>query len=120
MPLRTIHATLTTAAAADTTFALSITPTLVDGARLGTRLPDPPATAKSTFVPLCVGVTVDGGKTEFELLSSTSVAGGVLYDFLLRGPGFRTAIIKGVRVPEVAEHADPLYLWQLIADYTAG
>ena len=120
MPQRTIHATLTSTAAEDSAFALSISPVLVDGARLGTRLPDQPDTDRSTFVPLCVGVTVDDGETEFELLTTTSVEDGVRYDLMLQGPGFRTAIIKGVRVPDVAEHADPLYLWQLIEDYATG
>ncbi len=121
MSQRTIHANLTSTAAADAAFALTITPVLAGGARLGTRLPDPPATAKSTFVPLCVSVTVDGGETEFELLTTTSVDNrGVLYDFSLRGPGFPTAIVRGVRVPDVAEHPDPLYLWQLVEDYATG
>ena len=34
------------------------------------------------------------------------------------GPAFDTTKVDGVYVPTDAEHPDPLYLWQLIKDYS--
>ena len=130
MPLRTVHAIPADALAEIPTagsFALHITPFLADGRRVDAINPTDadaqPLNADydetgATYLPEPRTVTIAGADTTFELLESRSVDGTVLYDFIIRGPAFDAAKIRGIYCPNTAEHPDPLHLWQLIKTYS--
>ena len=119
MPKRTVHGTLADALGevAAETFDLTITPVLNGGRRVGTVSPSGGA-AGATYVPRERTVEIVDGETTFQILESDAVDDGVLYDLVQRGPMFDSTRVAGVYVPDAAEHPDPLYLWQLIQDYS--
>ncbi len=119
MPKRTVHGTLADALGdvSAESYTLAITPVLSAGQRVGVISPTD-ATPGAVYMPHERTFEVVDGETTFKLLESDAVDGRVLYDLQLRGPAFDTTKVDGVYVPTDAEHPDPLYLWQLIKDYS--
>ena len=129
MPNRTIDGVLTDALGnvyADE-FTLGIVPVLSGERQVAAldpadadAMPLNPAyeTTGATYAPRPRTVTITSGRTTFQLLESDDPDGEVLYEFRLRGTGFAPATISGVRCPNKLEHPDPLYLWQLVKNYS--
>ncbi len=126
MPLRTIHAILADGELATEDYAITITPVLADGKRIGvfnpadaeaTPLNPDYAATGATYLPRPYVVPIVSGMATFELLESADPEPNVLYRFRIQGSMVDPVVVTGVRCPSISEHPDPLYLWQLIQDY---
>ena len=107
-------------------FLLDVAPYLADGDRVGVFDPADTAAAPlnpdysatgATYLPVPYSVAITAGRTTFELLESDDPNPDVRYTIRLRGSMLEPVTVTGIRCPSVAEHPDPLYLWQLINGY---
>ena len=128
MPQRTIHVVIAAGELATEDYAITITPVLADGKRIGVFDPGNPdatplnpdyAATGATYFPRPYVVPIVSGRATFQLLESAAPKPNVLYTLRIAdGSGGNPVVITGIRCPNLADHPDPLYLWQLIRDYT--
>ena len=129
MPNRTVHGVLADALGdvyADE-FTLGVTTVLSEARRVATFDPADPDGAPlnpeysatgAVYAPRPRTIWIMAGTTTFQLLESDDPDGMILYDFRLRGTNFPATTVRGVLCPNTTEHPDPLYLWQLVKDYS--
>ena len=129
MPLRTVHVVIADARGelATDDYSITTTPAVAGGARIGAFDPADPDAAPlnpsysftgAMFLPGPRTETIRNGRGSFQLLESDDPNPDVLYMFRIQGTMVDPVVVMGVRCPSLAEHPDPLYLWQLIRDYS--